>query len=70
MGRATELSLLHDGGCVVTWEEAMHISNHLLPGEPGSDELAHWQAQGRRRSPSESRGASTPRPRRKSTGQR
>jgi hypothetical protein len=29
----------------VTWEEAMEISNRLLPGEPGGDELARWQAQ-------------------------
>jgi hypothetical protein len=45
MGRAAERGLLHDGGYVVTLEEAMHISDHLLPGEPGSDELARWQAQ-------------------------
>jgi hypothetical protein len=28
----------------VSWEEAMEISNRLLPGEPGGDELARWQA--------------------------
>jgi hypothetical protein len=46
MGRAAERGRLHDGGYVVkmTLEEAMHISDHLLPGEPGGDELARWQA--------------------------
>jgi hypothetical protein len=29
---------------MVTWEEAMEISNRLLPGEPGGDEIARWQA--------------------------
>jgi hypothetical protein len=46
MGRAAERGRLHDGGYVVkmTLEEAMHISDHLLPGEPGGDELANWRA--------------------------
>jgi hypothetical protein len=29
----------------MTLEEAMHVSDHLLPGEPGGDEIANWQAQ-------------------------
>jgi hypothetical protein len=28
----------------MTLQEAMEISNRLLPGEPGGDELANWQA--------------------------
>ena len=28
----------------MTLQEAMEISDRLLPGEPGSDELANWRA--------------------------